>query len=68
MLHQDIFESVTKLVSNVAQKKTSQTDTYFQGGRTVQGGTYLRTVIVILSVGGVTFVIVKIITNILTGI
>ena len=67
MLHQDIYESVTRLVSNVAQKKTSQTDTSSQGGHTTQGGTYLKTVIVILSAGAVTFAIVKIIMNTITG-
>ena len=68
MLHQDIYESVTRLVSNVAQKKTSQTDTSSQGGHTTRGGIYLRTVIVILSAGVVTLGIVKIITIILSGI
>jgi len=68
MLHQDIYESVTRLVSNVAQKKTSQTDTSSPGGRTTRGGIYLRTVIVILSVGAVTLGIVKIIMIILSGI
>ena len=67
-MYRNILESVTKRVSNVGRKKTSQTDTYSQEGRTVRGGIYLRTAIVILSVGGVTFVIVKIIMNILTGI
>ena len=68
MLHRNIFESVTKLVSNVAQKKTSQTDTSSLGERTTRGGIYLRTVIVILSVGVVTLGIVKIIMIILSGI
>ena len=68
MLHRNIFDSVTRLVSSVAQKRTSQTDTSSQGERTTRGGMYLRMVIVILSVGVVTLGIVKIIMIILSGI
>ena len=67
MLHPNIYDTVTKLVYNVARKKTSQMGTSSQEGRTTQGGTYLRTAIAILSAGAVTLGIVKIITTILSG-
>ena len=68
ILHRNILESVTSSAFNVVHQRTSQMGTYSQEGRTTQGGMYLRTVIVILSVGVVTLGIVKIIMIILSGI
>ena len=66
-LYQNILDSVTKGVSNARNKKIYLMDTYFPGGRTAQGGTYLSTVIVIVSVGAVISVMAKIITTIIFG-
>ena len=66
-LYQNISDFVTRSAYNVKRKKNLQTDTSSQEGRTILGVTYLRTVIVILSVGGAILVTVKIIMTIIGG-
>ena len=67
ILHPNILESVMRSASSVYPQKTSRMAMYSHAGRITPGGTYLRMVIVIVSVGVATLSIVKIITTILNG-
>ena len=62
-LYRNILDYVTRSAYNVGRQKNSRMGTSFQGERITPGGTYLRTVIVILSVGVATLVTVRIITT-----
>ena len=66
-LYRNILDYVTRSVYSVERKRTSQTDTSSQEGHTILGGIYLRTVIVILSVGVVISVMVRIIMTTISG-